>query len=374
MSADRRWRGRASRVTRGAMTKPWILYGANGYTGELIARAAAQQGLRPILAGRNRAAIEKLAGELGLEHRVFGLEDADALAGQLEGASLVLHTAGPFSATSEPMLTGCLRARAHYLDITGEISVFEACKARDAEAKRRGVVVLPGVGFDVVPSDCLARALAEALPGAVKLELAFRALGSMSRGTLKTMMEHVGHGVQVRRGGKIETVPAGSIKHEIEFAGKPRTVVAIGWGDVSTAYHSTGIADITVSMAMPPAQLRGLKVLTMLAPLLRRPRVIKVLQAIVGRTVKGPNEQTREALHSELWGKVTGIDGASVEGRLRTPEGYKTTVITALACVRRLLAETPEAGYQTPSSAFGAGLVRTLPGFLLEIGAAHRAA
>lgn len=352
----------------GAMTKPWILYGANGYTGELIARAAAQQGLRPILAGRNRAAIEALATELGLEHRVFGLDDADALAGQLEGCSLVLHTAGPFSATSEPMLTGCLRARAHYLDITGEIAVFEACKARDAEARARGVVVLPGVGFDVVPSDCLARALAEALPGAVKLELAFQALGSMSRGTLKTMMEHVGHGVQVRRGGKIEAVPAGSLQRTIEFAGKPRTVVAIGWGDVSTAYHSTGIADITVSMAMPPAQLRGLKVLNMLAPLLRSKTVIRLLQAIVGRTVHGPDEKTREAARADLWGKVTGLDGSSVEGRLGTPEGYKTTVITALACVKRLLGDGAEPGYQTPSSAFGAGLVRTLPGFSLEVG------
>ena len=368
MSADRRWRGRASRVTRGVMTKPWMLYGANGYTGELIARAAAQQGLRPILAGRNRAAIEKLAGELGLEHRVFDLGDGDALAGQIEGMALVLHTAGPFSATSEPMLTACLRAGAHYLDITGEIGVFEACKARDAEAKARGVVVLPGVGFDVVPSDCLARALAEALPGAVKLELAFQALGSMSRGTMKTMMEHVGHGVQVRRGGKIETVPAGSLQRTIEFSGKPRTVVAIGWGDVSTAYHSTGIGDITVSMTMPPAQLRGLKVLTLLGPLLRRPAVIRLLQAIVGRTVHGPSEQLRESAHAELWGKVTGADGRSLEGRLRTPEGYKTTVITALECVRRTLGEGAAAGYQTPSSAFGAGLVRALPGFLLALG------
>lgn len=350
------------------MTKPWILYGANGYTGELVARAAAEQGLRPILAGRNKAAIERLAGELGLEARVFGLADADALAGHIEGASLVLHTAGPFSATSEPMVTACLRARAHYLDITGEIAVFEACKARDAEARARGVVVLPGVGFDVVPSDCLARALAEALPGAVKLELAFRSLGSMSRGTLKTMIESLGKGAQVRRGGKIETVPAGSLQHALEFAGKPRTVVAIGWGDVSTAYHSTGIADITVSMAMPPAQLRGLKVLTLLGGVLRRPTVIKLLQAIVGRTVHGPSAKVRDAAHSELWGKVTGLDGSAVEGRLRTPEGYKTTVITALACVKRMLGDGAEAGYQTPSSAFGAGLVRTLPGFALEVG------
>jgi len=356
------------------MTTPWMLYGANGYTGELIAGRAVADGLRPVLAGRNQPAIEKLAGRLGLEHRVFDLDDPDTVARNLEGMALVLLTAGPFSATSEPMVTACLRARVHYLDITGEIAVFEACKARDAEAKARGVVVLPGVGFDVVPSDCLARALAEALPGAVRLELAFQAPGSMSRGTLKTMLEQVGRGAQVRRRGKLETIAADALQRTIEFGGKPRTTVAIGWGDVSTAYHSTGIGDITVYMAMPPAQLRGLKVMNMLAPVLRRPTVVKLLKAIVGRTVHGPNEAVRESAHADLWGKATGAEGQSVEGRLRTPEGYKTTMITALACVRRMLAERPEPGYQTPSSAFGAGLIRHLPGFELELGSVQPAA
>ena len=365
------WRERASRATRAGMTTPWMLYGANGYTGELIAERAVADGLRPVLAGRNKAAIEKLAGRLGLEHRVFDLDDPDTVARNLEGMALVLHTAGPFSATSEPMVTACLRARVHYLDITGEIAVFEACKARGAEAKARGVVVLPGVGFDVVPSDCLARALAEALPGAVRLELAFQALGSMSRGTLKTMLEQVGRGAQVRRGGKIETIAADALQRTIEFNGKARTTVAIGWGDVSTAHHSTGIGDITVYMAMPPAQLRGLRVMNMLAPVLRRPTVVKLLKAIVGRTVHGPNAAVRESGHADLWGKATGIGGQSVEGRLRTPEGYKTTVITALACVRHTLSESPEPGYHTPSSAFGAGLIRHLPGFELELGAVH---
>mgnify|MGYP003592271969 CR=1 FL=1 len=350
------------------MSTPWILYGANGYTGALIAERAAAEGLRPVLAGRNGPAVAKLAGRLGLEHRVFDLADADATARNLEGAALVLHTAGPFSATSAPMLDACMRARVHYLDITGEIAVFEACKARDAEARGRGVIVLPGVGFDVVPSDCLARALAEALPGAVRLELAFMALGSLSRGTMKTMIEHLGEGAQVRRGGTLETIPAGSLIRTVELGGKPRKALAIGWGDVSTAQHSTGIQDITVYMVIPPGQLRGLKVLGLLGPLLRRPTVIRLLQAIVGRTVHGPDESVRESAHAELWAHVTAVDGRSVEGRLRTPEGYKTTVLTALACVRRTLADAPEAGYHTPSSAFGAGLVRTLPGFELEVG------
>lgn len=355
------------------MSTPWLLYGANGYTGALIAERAAAEGMRPVLGGRNAREVGALAERLGLEHRVFGLEDPEVVARKLEGMALVLHTAGPFSATSRPMLDACMQTRTHYLDITGEIAVFEACKARDAEARARGVVVLPGVGFDVVPSDCLARALVEALPGAVRLELAFMALGSMSRGTLKTMIEHLGEGAQVRRGGEIQTVPMGSLRRVVELCGKPRTAVAIGWGDVSTAQHSTGIGEITTYMVLPPAQLRSFKLLGLLGPLLRRPGVIRLLQAIVGRTVTGPGERARESAHAELWAHVTAVDGSHVEGRLRTPEGYKTTVLTALACVRRLIADGVAPGYHTPSSAFGVGLVRGLPGFELEVGAVQGA-
>jgi len=355
------------------MSTPWLLYGANGYTGALIAERAAAEGMRPVLGGRNAREVGALAERLGLEHRVFGLEDPEVVARKLEGMALVLHTAGPFSATSRPMLDACMQTRTHYLDITGEIAVFEACKARDAEARARGVVVLPGVGFDVVPSDCLGRALVEALPGAVRLELAFMALGSMSRGTLKTMIEHLGEGAQVRRGGEIQTVPMGSLRRVVELCGKPRTAVAIGWGDVSTAQHSTGIGEITTYMVLPPAQLRSFKLLGLLGPLLRRPGVIRLLQAIVGRTVTGPGERARESAHAELWAHVTAVDGSHVEGRLRTPEGYKTTVLTALACVRRLIADGVAPGYHTPSSAFGVGLVRGLPGFELEVGAVQGA-
>ena len=350
------------------MSTPWLLYGANGYTGALIAERAVAEGMRPVLAGRNGRAVGELAARLGLEHRVFDLGDPATVIENLEGMELVLHTAGPFSATSRPMLDGCIAAGVHYLDITGEIAVFEACKARDGEARRRGVVVLPGVGFDVVPSDCLARALFEALPGGVRLEMAFMALGSMSRGTLKTMIEHLGEGAQVRRRGEIQTVPAGSLVRTIELGGKPRQAMAIGWGDVSTAQHSTGIGDITVFMVLPPGQQRALRLLARLGPLLRSKAVNRGLQAIVGRLVTGPGEAVRESAHAELWAQVTAVDGSAVEGRMRTPEGYKTTVSTALACVRRVLADGAEAGYQTPSSAFGAGLVRTLSGFEIEVG------
>ena len=221
-------------------------------------------------------------------------------------------------------------------------------------------MVMPGVGFDVVPSDCLASTVADALPEAVRLDMAFRGSGGVSRGTMKTMIEQLGQGTTVRRGGRLETVDAGSLVRTVVLGGKPRTVAAISWGDVSTAYHSTGIGDITVSMAMPAGQIRGMKIMTMFAGLLRRPAVIRALQKIVEKTRTGPTEDVRGRSHMDLWAQATAADGRTVEAWLRTPEGYTTTVITALLCVRKVLAGEANPGYQTPSSAFGAGLIKGL--------------
>ncbi|MDC0723043.1 saccharopine dehydrogenase family protein [Nannocystis bainbridge] len=347
--------------------REWVLYGANGYTGELIARQAASEGLRPILAGRDAPAIRRLAGELGLEARVFALDDPEALRRGLAGAALVLHAAGPFSRTSAPMVAACLESEVHYLDITGEIPVFEACRAQDARARERGVVLMPGVGFDVVPSDCLAKALAEALPEATRLELAILALGELSRGTTKTMIEHLGAGGVVREGGRLVPIAPGSRTRTVRLGGRERLVVAVPWGDLATAYASTGIENITTWMSFPKAQIRGMRALRLLAPLLRLRPVIKVLQALVDRRVTGPDEQVREAGSSEIWGRVEAPDGRAVEGRVRTPEGYKFTVIASLASVRRMLEAAPAAGYQTPATAFGSGFVATLPGCSLTV-------
>ena len=86
------------------MGKQFLLYGANGYTGSLTAHRAAQLGLRPILAGRNEQAIKALATELDLPYRIFDLADLQATRTALKDVDAVLHMAGPFSATSVPMV------------------------------------------------------------------------------------------------------------------------------------------------------------------------------------------------------------------------------------------------------------------------------
>ena len=156
----------------------FLLYGANGYTGRLIAKLAASYGLVPILAGRKKDPIVALAKELDLDYRIFTLRDAKKLENSLLEVPLVLHAAGPFQFTSRLMIEACLKTNTHYLDITGEISVFELAKSYDEKAKAAGLMIMSGVGFDVVPTDCMAKYLKEKLPDATHLKLAFASIGA----------------------------------------------------------------------------------------------------------------------------------------------------------------------------------------------------
>jgi short subunit dehydrogenase-like uncharacterized protein len=346
----------------------WLLYGANGYTGELIAEAAVAKGVRPLLAGRREEAIRPIASRLGLAYQIFDLDDTAALTEALESVSAVLLCAGPFSKTSKPVVDACIKTGTHYLDITGEISVFEACHARTAEAARAGCVIMPGVGFDVVPSDCLAASLAEALPGAQELELAFYGVGTPSKGTAKTMLEGIPQGGAVRRDGSIVEVPLAWKEADIPFADKTRRAVTIPWGDVSTAYYSTGIPNIRVYMASPRNMRVGMKLARPFKGLIGRPRVQKFLAKRIEQSVKGPDAGLRQAGYSQLWGRVRGSAG-QIEATLRTPEGYQLTVQTALESTLRVVRGEVEAGAKTPSMAFGAAYITEFDDCVLDIGA-----
>lgn len=234
----------------------WLIYGASGYTGELVARLAVVRGERPFLAGRGADRVGTLAAELGLEHRVFRLDDPDGLRARLDGVDVVAHCAGPFVATARPMVDACLATGTHYVDITGEIDVFEQIFGRDADARAAGVVLLPGSGFDVVPTDCLAAMLSRALPFATELDLAFYTRGGMSPGTAKTSLQGAATGGRVRVDGRLTRVPLGWRSRAVPFSSGSQDAVSIPWGDVSTAYRSTGIPTITTYIRAAPAHSR----------------------------------------------------------------------------------------------------------------------
>ena len=334
----------------------WMIYGANGYTGELIAREAVRRGMGPILAGRSRDKVEPLARELGLEWRVFDLDSPN-----LRDVQLVLHCAGPFVHTSAPRVAACLEAGAHYVDITGEISVFESIFARDGEAKQRGVTLLPGAGFDVVPTDCLAAKLAQRLPGATELWLAFDPhRGGMSPGTTKTSIEGASKGGWIRRDGKLTRVPLLFDVREIPFASGTRHAVTIPWGDLATAYRSTGIPNIRVYMARSPRALRQLRRMQPLLPLLGFGPLRRFVQKLAGRR-PGPSEAQRAASRVDLWGRAA-RGSEEVTMTMSVAEGYTFTVLSSLAIVERLLSGAGKPGAFTPSQLFGADFADTLTG------------
>jgi short subunit dehydrogenase-like uncharacterized protein len=344
---------------------PVMIYGANGYTGKLIAAEAARRGLKPVLAGRNRDALDALAAPLKLTRRVFELNDSAEIDRNLDGVRILLNCAGPFSRTCKPLLEACVRRRVHYLDITGEIDVFARCHRAHKQAQHAGIVVMPGTGFDVVPTDCLAAMLKQRLPDATHLVLAFEASGGPSPGTAKTSVEGLANGGRARIDGELREVPlAWKSREFVRQDGSRRSAMTIPWGDLYTAYVSTSIANIETYMAVPAKTISRLRWLRHLRWLLRVPALQRYLQNKAGQT-PGPDLKRRENSACEVWGEAHNAAGKQVAASLKTPNGYDLTVSASLGIVEHLLTTTPAGGYYTPSMLMGADYVLGLPGVAL---------
>lgn len=347
----------------------FMIYGAYGYTGELIARQAVARGHRPLLAGRRQAELDKLARELDLPSVCVSLDDSTRLREALARVDVVCHAAGPFIRTSAPMVAACLDARTSYVDITGEITVFRSVFARHAEAEQRGIALLPGAGFDVVPSDCLARFVADAVPGATELELAFASLGRPSAGTAKASFEGMLRGNFVRRDGRLTEIPWGEGVQKVRFSDRTRTVLPIPWGDLETAYRTTRIPNITTSMAVPESAAR---VLSLARPVTRSlmPHVVaglssaRVRDAILGaidRIVQNPDAVARSGGRAYLWARAATGNGLAREAWLETVDGYALTAESAVLALEKIVEQRP-VGALTPALAFGADFVLEIAG------------
>jgi short subunit dehydrogenase-like uncharacterized protein len=351
----------------------WMLYGATGYTGRLIVEEAVRCGQRPVIAGRSAEKLRALAAQYDLDYVALDLQEPQEIVRALRetGVRLVLHAAGPFIETSAPMQNACLEAQVHYLDITGEIPVFENTFAHDQQAKARGIVLISGVGFDVVPSDCLIRYAAEKLPDAVSLEIALDALSgdtpgtSISAGTTKSLLHMLAKGNRVRRGGTLVYRDLGADSGRFPMPHGERTALAIPWGDLSTGYRTSGIPNITTYLAMPPAQIEGLRRTGHLVHLaLGVPPLRNWLLRQVDRTVQGPTEQQRQTGRSYIYVRVRSAAGEIAQAWLETAEGYHFTAQSALLCIARVLeneAATPP-GAWSPAQAFGRDFVLEIEG------------
>ena len=317
----------------------------------------------PILAGRDRAKLDELAGKLNCPPRSFDLNKSTSeTASQLEDVDVVLNCAGPFSSTAVPMIEACMAAGVHYLDITGEIDAIEAAAARGQEAETTGVTLMPAVGCDVVPSDCLALRLARRLPDARRLQLAFGGIGRLSRGTARTMLEGIHQGGRVRKDGRIVSVPLAWKSKQIPFRDGPRQTATIAWGDVATAWYTTAIPDIEVYVAMRQRSIRWLRHTRLIAPILLAALPEKVSLALLRRFMSDSGSQRENSRKASFWGGAWNERGEAVSATLTTPGAYRLMVLTALACLEKTLSGQTSPGFTTPATAFGEDFILSMPG------------
>jgi hypothetical protein len=344
----------------------FLIYGASGFTGKLIVELSIKKGLKPVLAGRTEAKIKPLAEKFGLEYLIFGLDKLDELVLNLAKFSLVLNCAGPFSRTAKPMVEACLAAKTHYLDITGEIEVFEMIKSFDLKAKSKGIILMPGVGFDVVPTDCMAKYLSEKLPDATNLELAFTSVGgSVSHGTASTMIESLGHKGFSRENGLLISKPTGYKGKLIDFGSLKQFAITIPWGDISTAYSTSGIPTIETYAGASKTAYYLMKFQFLFNPILRTKFVKHFLQKYVDDNITGPNENHFQNGKSLIYGKVTNAKGETVEASIETLEGYRLTAEASVLITEKVLDLKGVSGYQTPAGLFGYQLILEIQGSTL---------
>lgn len=347
--------------------RSFLLYGANGYTAGLIIGLAKTYGVQPILAGRNEEKIRVLAQIHGLPYRIADLADAKRVDAILQGINVVLHCAGPFSQTALPMQQACLRTGTHYLDITGEIGVFEQGAQLHPLAVQQNIMVMSGVGFDVVPTDCMALYLKEKLPDATHLQLAISSVGgTVSHGTAMTVAENLGAGGMVRKDGRLSPVPTAHKTLLVPFTRDKRVrSMAIPWGDLSTAYRTTGIPNIETYMAASPSAIRMAKLSNYFTWFVGSTWFKRFVKRRIDRRITGPDEGVRQKARSFVWGKVWAENGDSAEARLSGPDGYTLAAQTALTITRKVLDGNWQPGFQTPAALYG-------PDLILEVAGTHR--
>lgn len=338
-----------------------LLYGANGYSGRLILAELLKQNLgRPLLAGRNEKAIQLLANTYNLDFDICAAADFHVLLRKHKEVVLVINAAGPFVETSLNIAKACISSCVHYIDITGEIPVFQQLLALSDTAKDQGVMLLPGAGFDVVPTDCMANILKQLLPDADEITLAFAGLGAgVSRGTAITSIRQLEAHTWIRQQGKLTAVPWRGQEQKIDFGPFKATCLPISWGDLQTAWVSTGIPNISV---FTPFSRRSRRWLPIISKLLQLKPIRRAVLLYVRKNVKGPTAQQREKAQAHIIGEARNNLGRTLRKHLVAPEGYTFTALSVAAIAKRILAFDVKPGCQTPAMAYGATFVEEING------------
>ncbi len=344
----------------------WLLYGV-GDTGTLIVEEAVRRGHSPLLAGRSAERLKPVAEQFGLEWVAVDLLDTTALSKVMARVDLVVHAAGPFMATSAPMVSASLAHKKHYLDISNEIPVFQALRTHDTEARQHGIALISGVGFGVVATDGFAQSVAAEVPDAKDLEIAiYSYTKGSSAGANKTRLELLAHGGWIRRHGQLVKAAMGSGAKRLQFPFGEQTILPIPSGDLEAAFYNTGIPNITVYGVFPMPPLLARTTLPIVQQVVANPTLRRLLERRVsakpGSNGKTPlTADASQPGRSYVWARADNGRNKVVEAWQETGEGYAFTAAAAVRSVEEVFERRPS-GVLTPSQAFGADFSLSIDG------------
>lgn len=341
-----------------------LVYGATGYTGKLVVQEFIKKGIRPTLAGRNANKVKELANLHKLNDLVFDLLDEANIVNQIQSFKVVLHLAGPFSETAAPMVRACILAGVHYVDITGELAIMQWVNEQSPAASSKGIMLLCGAGFDLVPTDCVANRLKSELPDASHLEIAFHMEGgSISHGTMMTLANNLGATSYSMINGSLMPKPLGHKGKKIQFReGETRFCMTIPWGDLFSAHISTGIMNIETFTSVSRFVYALLKFQFLLNPILRSSWFKKLFKTYITQNITGPTPSQNIHGKSFVTGCIQNISGNKISHCLQTNESYLLTAQTSVLIISKILAGDLKMGYQTPATAYGQDLILEIEG------------
>jgi short subunit dehydrogenase-like uncharacterized protein len=339
-----------------------LIYGGTGYTGRLIAEHARNMRRSPVIAGRTAHRVQALAAELGVPGRVIALDEPEALDDALADVCVLINAASPFAQTTRPLIESCLRTQTHYLDITGELAAFRDAFGYDEAARKRGIMIMPGVGLGIVASDCLAMHVAARIPNAKYLRIALLRPESFSRGTFRSALGLSNSRVTIRRNGRLISVPVGQLQRAFDYGEGERESVAVSWADVFTAYYSTGIRNIEAYFEADFTSRTLYQLGAGVADAMRLAPVQRLLDIATRAWPEGPSPQRRQMEKCVIVAEAEDSWRRCSSARLETPDGYGFTAEAATAIAQRVTRGDFLPGFQTPAKVYGADFVLGLKG------------
>lgn len=316
-----------------------LLYGANGYTGQLFARYLMAKGIKPILAGRSDS-VNEIGTALNLSTRVFNIEQTSSY---LEDIDILVNLAGPFSITQDNLIKACIRTKTHYMDIAGEMTEVEQVFNHAPKAKAAKIALVPAAGFGVVPTDVAAKWACDLLEAPTHLTIAYSTVGGASRGTLKTVLKNIQTNGHILVEGEYRTARPAQSQKKVRVLGKSFNAVYNPWrADLFTAQLSTGVANIETYSEFPGFVVK-----------MMNGRLIWLRNLILNRLIhllpEGPSEKQIRKGCTYIRAIASNAKGETASVEIKGPEAYQFTVMSLYQTMRLVLEKENTYGFLTPS-------------------------